>query len=191
MSSLSSEAAKWFAYSRASGVRGGCGGASACPRWTMLRVTLCHLVAPASVNEKVTLGWPLPPWSKPCFGSVMSVPLSEGLSLSAYQRFGLGPFLFPVSARTRIVPGLTLTTRVPGGARPRSDWDSSGPRRTVWLLSLTRYHCVPVVALPAFMGGRLAAIFSAWYSGMPIVPADGPPVTRGSPGCGLPSDPRT
>ena len=192
IASLSSTAAKWWAYSRASGVRGGCGGASAWARWTIVRVTLCHLSAPESVNEKVTLGcWP---WSKFCSGLVMSVPLSDGLSLSTYQRSGFGPLVLPVSARMRIVPGLTLTTRVPA-AWPRSEnrsvRASSGPRSTVWVLSLTRYHCVPVVALPWLAGGRLAAIFSAWYSGTPSVPAAGPPVTFWSPGCGLPSGPRT
>src|SRR5689334_14673659 len=115
MSSLSSEAAKWFENSRQSGVWHGVGGALACARWTIVRVTLCHLLAPESVNEKVTSGSPPVPLEKFCSGLVMSVPLSDGLSLSTYQRFGFGPFVFPVSARTRIVPGLTLTARVPGG----------------------------------------------------------------------------
>src|SRR5919198_6012386 len=154
MSSSSSEAAKWCAYSRASGVWGGWGGASAWARCTFVRVTLCHFAAPESVNEKVTLGWPPVPLEKFCSGLVMSVPLSDGLSLSTYQRSGFGPFVLPVSARTRIVPGLTLTTRVPGGwprSENRSPRASSGPRTTVWVLSLTRYHWVPVVALPAFI----------------------------------------
>src|SRR3954454_9866275 len=195
ISSLSSEAEKCWAYSRASGVWGGWGGASGCPRWVLLRVTLCHSFAPLSVNENVTLGSPPPPPpAKFCSGLVMSVPLSDGLSLRTYQRSGLPFSPFFLSARTRIVPGLTLSTRVPGGwpfSEKRSPRVSSGPRRTVWVLSLTRYHWVPVVALPLFIGGRFSATLSAWYSGTPSVPAAPPPVTRGSAGWGLPSGPRT
>ena len=141
-----------------------------------MRVTLCHLLAPESVNEKVTSGAPPVPLEKFCSGLVMSVPLRDGLSFSAYQRLGGGPFVLADCARTRIVPGLTLTTRVPAGwplSEKRSVRDSSGPRSTVWVLSLTRYHWTPVVAVFGFIGGRLAAIFSAWYSVGQVSPQTG------------------
>ena len=91
----------------------------------------------------------------------MSVPLSDGLSLSTYQRWAALRRLAVCRRATTIVPGLTFTTRVPAAACRRSSEKrsaaatSSGPRSTVCVLSLTRYHWPPV-GRRRVLGGRLA-----------------------------------
>ena len=58
--------------------------ACAWPRWAIRRVTSWKASRPLSVKSKVTFGWP--EFVRiPASGSVMSVPESAGLSLSAYQ----------------------------------------------------------------------------------------------------------
>ena len=71
--------------------------ACAWPRWAILRVTSWKASRPLSVKPKVTFGWLSSP--KFCFGSVMSVPESDGLSFSAYQ---------PGSAVWSVLPSLSL-----------------------------------------------------------------------------------
>ena len=107
----------------------------------MFRVTSWKALRPSSVKPKVTFGSWLGPNS--CFGPVISVPDSAGLSFSAYQPGEapsiVSPLEFWGSSETIVVPWGTLTTIptlwgrfFPVGATYRSSLENSGPAIVLW-----------------------------------------------------------
>ena len=144
LTSLSSTTAKWPESASASSSETP-PIAAAWPRWAICRVTSWKASRPLSVNWKVTLGWPSS--SVSCFGLVMSVPESAGLSLSAYQpAFSIPsttlPLLSEGCSETTIVPAGTLITVplcdrfLPVALMKRSSSENSGPPISSCLASL-------------------------------------------------------
>ena len=80
------------------------------PRSAIWRVTLWNAVRPVLVKANVTIGSLPACWSEVCFGFLMSVPESPGLSLTSHQRSGSGALASGFSPRTTRIPVGTSTT---------------------------------------------------------------------------------
>ena len=65
---------------------------------------------PLFVKPKVTIGWLPACWSNDCFGSLMSVPESAGLSEMTHQRSGSGASALGFWSRTTRIPSRTSST---------------------------------------------------------------------------------
>src|SRR3954447_13798505 len=80
------------------------------PRCAIWRVTSWNAFRPFFVKLKLTIGWLPACWSNDCFGSLMSVPESAGLSEITHQRSGFGDLGVGFWSRTTRMPAGTSTT---------------------------------------------------------------------------------